>query len=148
MTLVEKFKVVQAVEPKTTNAAITGSYVSFKKENIKTMDSKCEVLLTIMASIAQQESESLSKNVKLGLQFRYQNGEVLVNHNRFMGYTKDDDGHLVIEPTEAETVKRIYLEYLQGASLKQIGESLESDGILTAASKVKWRPETIKNPKK
>ena len=148
MTLVEKFKVVQAVEPKTTNAAITGSYVSFKKENIKTMDSKCEVLLTIMASIAQQESESLSKNVKLGLQFRYQNGEVQVNHNRFMGYTKDDDGHLVIEPTEAETVKRIYLEYLQGASLKQIGESLESDGILTAASKVKWRPETIKNPKK
>lgn len=112
MTLVEKFKVVQAVEHKTTNAAITGSYVSFKKENIKTMDSKCEVRLTIMASIAQQESESLSKNVKLGLQFRYQNGEVQVNHNRFMGYTKDDDGHLVIEPTEAETVKRIYLEYL------------------------------------
>ena len=108
------------------------------------MDSKGEVLLTIMASLAQQESESLSKNVKLGLQFRYQNGEVQVNHNRFMGYTKDDDGHLVIDPTEAEIVKRIYLEYLQGSSLKQIGESLESDGILTAAGKAKWRPETIK----
>lgn len=64
----------------------------------------------------QQESESLSKNVKLGLQFRYQNSEVQVNHNRFMGYTKDDDGHIIIEPTEAEVVKRIYLEYLQGAS--------------------------------
>ena len=62
------------------------------------MDSKGEVLLTIMASLAQQESESLSKNVKLGLQFRYQNGEVQVNHNRFMGYAKDDKGHLVIEP--------------------------------------------------
>lgn len=61
-----------------------------------------------------------------------------------MGYTKDDDGHLIIEPTEAETVKRIYLEYLQGASLKQIGESLESYGILTAAGKARWRPETIK----
>jgi DNA invertase Pin-like site-specific DNA recombinase len=118
--------------------------VFFEKENINTMDSKGEVLLTIMASLAQQESESLSKNVKLGLQFRYQNGEVQVNHNRFMGYTKDDDGHLVIEPTEAETVKRIYLEYLQGASLKQIGENLESDGILTAAGKTRWRPETIK----
>ncbi|KLE14148.1 recombinase family protein, partial [Clostridium sp. C8] len=118
--------------------------VFFEKENINTMDSKGEVLLTIMASLAQQESESLSKNVKLGLQFRYQNGEVQVNHNRFMGYTKDDKGHLVIEPTEAEIVKRIYLEYLQGASLKQIGESLESDDILTAAGKAKWRPETIK----
>lgn len=118
--------------------------VFFEKENINTMDSKGEVLLTIMASLAQQESESLSKNVKLGLQFRYQNGEVQVNHNRFMGYTKDDKGHLVIEPEEAEIVKRIYLEYLQGASLKQIGEGLEEDGILTAAGKAKWRPETIK----
>lgn len=118
--------------------------VFFEKENINTMDSKGEVLLTIMASLAQQESESLSKNVKLGLQFRYQNGEVQVNHNRFMGYTKDEDGHLIIDPTEAEIVKRIYREYLQGASLKQIGEGLEADGILTAAGKAKWRPETIK----
>ena len=118
--------------------------VFFEKENINTMDSKGEVLLTIMASLAQQESESLSKNVKLGLQFRYQNGEVQVNHNRFMGYTKDENGHLIIEPSEAEIVKRIYLEYLQGASLKQIGEGLEADGILTAAGKAKWRPETIK----
>lgn len=118
--------------------------VFFEKENINTMDSKGEVLLTIMASLAQQESESLSKNVKLGLQFRYQNGEVQVNHNRFMGYTKDENGHLIIVPSEAEVVKRIYLEYLQGSSLKQIGESLEADGILTAAGKAKWRPETIK----
>ncbi|MFV0503771.1 MAG: recombinase family protein [Lachnospirales bacterium] len=118
--------------------------VFFEKENINTMDSKGEVLLTIMASLAQQESESLSKNVKLGLQFRYQNGEVQVNHNRFMGYTKDDEGHLIIDSTEAEVVKRIYLEYLQGASLKQIGESLESDSILTAAGKARWRPETVK----
>lgn len=108
------------------------------------MDAKGEVLLTIMASLAQQESESLSKNVKLGLQFRYQNGEVQVNHNRFMGYTKDDDGNLVIEPREAEIVKRIYLEYLQGASLKQIGDGLERDGILTAAGKPRWRPESVK----
>ena len=118
--------------------------VFFEKENINTMDSKGEVLLTIMASLAQQESESLSKNVKLGLQFRYQNGEVQVNHNRFMGYTKDENGHLIIVPSEAEVIKRIYLEYLQGASLKQIGEGLEADGILTGAGKTTWRPETIK----
>ncbi len=108
------------------------------------MDSKGEVLLTIMASLAQQESESLSKNVKMGMQFRFQKGEVQVNHNRFMGYTKDEDGHLIIEPAEAEIVKRIYREYLQGASLKQIGDGLMDDGILTAAGKAKWRPESVK----
>lgn len=118
--------------------------VFFEKENINTMDSRGEVLITIMASLAQQESESLSKNVKLGLQFRYQNGEVQVNHNRFMGYSKDENGQLVIEPKEAKIIKRIYLEYLQGASLKQIGVGLETDGILTAAGKPKWRPETIR----
>ena len=118
--------------------------VFFEKENINTMDSKGEVLLTIMASLAQQESESLSKNVKMGMQFRFQKGEVQVNHNRFMGYTKDEDGHLIIEPAEAEIVKRIYREYLQGASLKQIGDGLMDDGILTAAGKAKWRPESVK----
>ena len=118
--------------------------VIFEKENINTMDSKGEVLLTIMASLAQQESESLSQNVKMGMQFRFQKGEVQVNHNRFMGYTKDEDGHLIIEPTEAEIVKRIYREYLQGASLKQIGDGLMKDGILTGAGKPKWRPESVK----
>lgn len=118
--------------------------VFFEKENINTMDSKGEVLLTIMASLAQQESQSLSRNIKLGLQYRYQNGEVQVNHNRFLGYTKDEDGHLIIEPTEAEVVKRIYREYLEGSSLLQIGRGLEADGILTAAGKAKWRPETLR----
>lgn len=80
----------------------------------------------------------------MGLQFRYQNGEVQVNHNRFMGYTKDENGHLIIDSAQAEIVKRIYREYLQGASLKQIGVGLEADGILTAAENAKWRPETIK----
>ena len=65
--------------------------VFFEKENINTMDSKGEVLLTIMASLAQQESQSLSQNVKLGIQYRYQQGEVQVNHKRFLGYTKDEN---------------------------------------------------------
>lgn len=80
----------------------------------------------------------------MGLQYRYQNGEVQVNHNRFLGYTKDEDGHLIIEPIEAEVVKRIYREYLEGDSLLQIGRGLEADGILTAAGKAKWRPETLR----
>ena len=108
------------------------------------MDAKGEVLLTIMASLAQQESQSLSQNVKLGFQYRYQQGQITVNHNRFLGYTKDENKQLVIDPEGAEVVKRIYREYLEGASLLQIARGLEADGILTAAGKAKWRPETLK----
>lgn len=75
------------------------------------MDSKGEVLLTIMASLAQQESQILKPNVKLGIQYRYQQGEVQVNHKRFLGYTKDENKQLVIDPEGAEVVKRIYREY-------------------------------------
>lgn len=117
--------------------------VFFEKENINTMDSKGEIMLTIMASLAQQESQSLSQNVKLGIQYRYQQGEVQVNHKRFLGYTKDENKQLVIDPEGAEVVKRIYREYLEGASLLQISRGLEADGILTAAGKAKWRPETL-----
>ena len=102
------------------------------------MDSKGEVLLTIMASLAQQESQSLSQNVKLGIQFRYQQGQVQVNHNRFLGYTKDENKKLVIDPTEAEIVRRIYYEYLQGDSLIQIARKLEKNEVLIAEGKSKW----------
>ena len=118
--------------------------VFFEKENINTMDSKGEIMLTIMASLAQQESQSLSQNVKLGIQYRYQQGEIQINHNRFLGYTKDENKRLVIDSDDAEVVKRIYREYLEGASLLQIGHGLEAEGILTAANKPKWRAETIK----
>ncbi len=100
--------------------------VYFEKENINTMDAKGEVLLTIMASLAQQESQSLSQNVKLGIQYRYQQGHVQVNHNRFLGYTKDANGHLIIEEEEAKVVRRIYREYLEGASLNGIGRAYSS----------------------
>ena len=108
------------------------------------MDSKGEVLLTIKASLAQQESESLSQNVKLGIQFRYQQGIVQVNHNRFLGDTKDADKHLVIVPEEAKIIKRIYREYLEGANYKEISAGLEADGILTATGKPRWHSSTSK----
>lgn len=117
--------------------------VFFEKEAINTMDAKGEVLITIMASLAQQESQSLSQNVKLGLQFRYQNGQVQVNHNHFLGYTKDADGNLIIDPEQAEMVKRIYRKYLEGYSMDRIAKCLEADGILTGAGKTKWWTSTI-----
>ena len=67
-----------------------------------------------------------------------------INHNRFLGYTKDEKKQLIIDPEGAEVVKRIYREYLEGASLFDICKGLEADGILTGAGLPKWRPETVK----
>ena len=117
--------------------------VYFEKESINTLDAKGEVLLTIMASLAQQESQSMSENIKLGLQYRFQQGKVHINHNRFLGYTKDEDGHLIIDSEQAEIVKRIYREYLEGSSMDKIAAGLMADGILTGAGKEKWHTSTI-----
>ncbi len=120
-----------------------GVAIYFEKENINTLDAKGELLITIMASLAQQESQSLSQNVKMGLQFRYQAGKVQVNCKRFLGYDKDKDGKLIINEEQAEVVRRIYREYLEGGSLGEICGSLMADGILNGAGNRKWIPSTI-----
>jgi len=117
--------------------------VYFEKENIDSMDSKGEIMLTIMASLTQQESQSLSQNVKLGLQYRYQQGEIQINCARFLGYTKNENKKLIIVPEEAEVVKRIYREYLEGASMLKIARGLEADGILNGAGNKKWHTSNI-----
>lgn len=117
--------------------------VYFEKENINTLDSTGEVLITIMASLAQQESESISKNVKIGLQYRYQEGQVIVNHKKFIGYTVDEEGKLVINPDQAWIVKRIFKEYLEGKGTGVIAKGLTEDKIPTATGLLKWSGDDI-----
>ena len=68
----------------------------FEKENIDTLDTKGEVLLTILSSLAQDESRNISENCKWGIIRQFQNGKVLVNTNRFLGYDKDENGELIV----------------------------------------------------
>lgn len=96
-----------------------------------------------VASLAQQESQSMSQNIRLGIQYRFQQGKMQVNFGKFLGYARGEDGQAVIVPEEAAVVKRIFREYLEGASLVEICKGLESDGILTGAHREKWRPETV-----
>ena len=81
--------------------------------------------------------------MKLGLQFRYQNGQVQVNHNHFLGYTKDEERNLIIDEEEAKVVRRIFREYLEGASLRDIANGLERGKIKTGGKRYKWHPSTI-----
>lgn len=118
--------------------------VFFEKENINTMDAKGEVLITIMASLAQQESESLSQNVKLGIQYRFQQGKIMVNTTCFLGYDKDDKGNLVINQKQAEVVKRIFREYLEGKSILAICRGLERDKIKTSRGNARWHDSSVR----
>lgn len=109
--------------------------IQFEKEGINTLEASGELLLTIMASLAQQESESLSKNVKLGYQFRFQQGKVYVNTSQFLGYEYDENRNLVIVPEEAEIVKRIYKDYLLGYGCEAIARRLNNDGVRAKGKK-------------
>lgn len=68
----------------------------------------------------------------------------MVNARCFLGYDKDEDGHLIINPEQAEIVKRIFREYLEGKSCKKIAQGLERDGILTSRGKAKWHDTSIR----
>lgn len=82
-----------------------GIEVYFEKENIWTFDAKGELLITIMSSLAQEESRSISENVTWGQRKRFADGKVSLPYTRFLGYDKGDDGNLVIN--KQETVKNI-----------------------------------------
>ena len=117
--------------------------VIFEKEGVNTMESGGELLITILSSQAQEESRNISENTRWGLTRRFENGIISVNHKKFLGYTKDDDGNLIIVPDEAVIVKRIFREYLEGKSIIQIAKGLQDDGIKTVTGLENWHPGTI-----
>lgn len=117
--------------------------VIFEKEGVNTMESGGELLITILSSQAQEESRNISENTRWGLTRRFENGIISVNHKKFLGYTKDADGNLIIVPDEAVIVKRIFREYLEGKSIIQIVKGLQDDGIKTVTGLENWHPGTI-----
>jgi len=123
-----------------------GIRVIFEKENIDTMGASGELLITIMSSLAQQESQSISQNVRIGLQYGFQQGKPMLNHSRFMGYTKNrGDKALSIVPEEAEIVRLIYRMFLEGYSVGEIAMELQEQGIKAPCGGVKWQHATVKS---
>lgn len=117
----------------------------FEKENIWTFDSKGELLLTIMSSLAQEESRSISENVTWGQRKRFADGKVTVPFKRFLGYDRGEDGNLVINEEQAEIVRRIYGMFLQGRSPFAIAKTLTAEGIPTPGGKTNWSGSTVRS---
>lgn len=120
-----------------------GIAVLFERENINTLDTTGEVLLTILSSLAQDESRNISENSRWGILRGFQNGKVFCNTTRFLGYDKDEHGELIINKKEAEIVRRIFQEYLEGKSYQAIADGLMSDKIKTVTGADKWWDSSI-----
>lgn len=120
-----------------------GVEVYFEKENIWTLDSKGELLITIMLSLAQEESRSLSENCTWGIRKRFEEGKVKMSYKNFLGYEKDKEGNIVINEREATIVRYIYSRYLQGIAPNTIAKELEEKKIKNVRGTIKWYGSTI-----
>ena len=122
-----------------------GTEVYFEKENIWTFDGKGELLLTIMSSLAQEESRSISENCTWGQRKRFADGKVTVPFGRFLGYDRGPNGELIVNPEQAIIVKRIYAMFLQGKSCKVIAKELTEEGIPTPGGAKEWCFTTLQS---
>lgn len=122
-----------------------GVEVYFEKENIFTFDGKGELLLTIMSSLAQEESRSISENVTWGQRKRFADGKVNLPYKQFLGYRKGEDGFPEVVPEEAYIVRRIYARFMEGATPFAIAKELTADGIPTPSGKQQWQTSTIES---
>ncbi len=122
-----------------------GVGIYFQKEDIHTLDAKGELVLTLMASFAQEESRSISENCKWGQRKRFADGKVTVPFQRFVGYDRGSDGNLVINHEQAKIIECIYSLFVIGYTVSQIKKYLNSHGIPTPSNKEKWNNNAIRS---
>ena len=122
-----------------------GIGIYFETQNIDTMTAGGDILITILAAIAEQESRNMSENIKWAFQKKFKEGELMLVCSQFLGYDRDKDKNIVINEEQAKIVRRIYREFLSGYSCATIAKNLTEDGIPTVTGKKQWRASGIRN---
>lgn len=120
-----------------------GIAVFFEKENINTLSAESELLMTVLSSIAQEESISTSKNNRWAIQKRFMKGEWKPSYLPY-GYMKGKDGGIVINEEEAAIVRRIYTDYLNGKGTYVIAKELTEEGVPTRKGAEAWGENVVK----
>ena len=120
-----------------------GIEVYFEKENIRTLDAKGEVMITIMSSLAQEESRSISENVRWGKRRSMEEGKFSLCYKHFLGYEKGEDGLPKIVECEARIIREIYQRFLDGKNASEIADYLTAKGVPTPKGRRKWCASTI-----
>lgn len=109
-----------------------GIEVRFEKEHINSLSEDGELMLSLLASFAQEESRSISENVKWGVRKRFQSGEIGAANKHILGYRYDEDEKkYVIIPEEAEAVRWMFQMYIDGVSFRRIAENMNQAGVRT-----------------
>ena len=122
-----------------------GIPIIFEKEGINTIQVSSELLLTLFGALSQAESESISMNVKLGIRQSLKNGNVRFSYKTFLGYRKGADGQPEIVPEQADIVRRIYNDFLAGATYLEIAKRLTEENVPTMGRGNRWFSERIKS---
>lgn len=118
-----------------------GIDVYFEEQNIHSRSASGELMLTILASFAQEESYSVSENMKWRVRHNFEEGKPW---NYVMYGYRNYGGYLAIEPDEARVIKDIYEMFLSGMGFEAIAKHLNKERILTRHGKA-WRKENIKS---
>lgn len=119
--------------------------ILFEEQNIDTLKCDSELYLVIYAGFAQSESESMSKNITWAFRKNFEDGKVVFNYSKMVGYRKGNDGNPEIIPEEAEIIRNIYDWFLAGKTPREIIVLLITDGIQTKCGKQKWSVGTIQS---
>ena len=122
-----------------------GVGVYFEKENILTTDSKGEFLLTLMSSLAQEESRSISENVTWGQRKRMADGKVSIAYSQFLGYDKGSEKYtMVVNEEQAIIVRRIFRMFLQGYTPHTIAVLLTEERVPSPCGCDRWSGTTVR----
>jgi len=121
-----------------------GVSIFFEEQNINTLSNDGEMMLAVLASFAQEESRSMSENMKWTFQKKFERGETIINTKRFMGFDKDKYGNLIINEDEAKTVRMIFDQYIKGYGTFKIAKKLNNEGVKTVTG-AKWSDTALLN---
>lgn len=120
-----------------------GVEVIFENDNISTLSGDGELMLTVLSSFAEEESRSVSENIKWRKRRDFQRGRVCINAHQFLGYDKDENGNLVINQEEAAIVRKIFDLYVGGTGITTIARILAREGIKTFSGRDRWDISSI-----
>lgn len=115
--------------------------VYFETERLNTFDPKSEMVLSFMATLAQEESHTKSEIMNASIEMRFRRGIFLTP--TLLGYDHDEDGNLIINEDEAKIVKLIFMMYLNGCTCQEIADTLTDLGCATKKGNTTWSPGSI-----
>ena len=123
----------------------SGTEVYFDSEQMSSFDAKCEMILAILSSIAQEEARHISDNVNWAMTKKMRNGEALITPSLFMGYEYDKEHKkLKVNEEQAKIVRFVFEKYASGTGLSRIAKILEKNGIKTIKGRTKWSVSTLR----